>query len=67
MTFYIGLMIDDVLTPANDNAPDGYDPRDWDEFDPAELPADAVWDDDAPLTTLQMFALIAGENIADFG
>ena len=62
---YLGLIVAGVLTPANDNAP--YDPRDWGDFDPAELPADAVWDDDRPLTTLQMFALIAGENIADFG
>lgn len=59
---YLGLLIDNVLTPANDN-----DPHAWDDFDPAELPADAVWDDDRPLTSLQMFALIAGENIADFG
>lgn len=59
---YFGLVCALDLAPdaANDNAP-------WDDFDPSILPHDAVWDDDRPLTTLQIFALIAGENIADYG
>ena len=40
-----------MLQTANDNDPmwDAHDPRDWDAFDPAELPADMFYDDDMPL------------------
>ncbi len=40
---------------ANDNAP--HDPRDYEEFDPAELPADMFFADDTPMDVCAFMAL----------
>ena len=49
----------EVLTPANDNSPLGYDPCDWDDFDPAMLPADMFYSDDTPLDVCEFMALLS--------
>lgn len=42
---------------ANDNAPDAHDPRDWEDFDPAAMPADAYYADDTPMDVCAFMAL----------
>lgn len=55
MDFILAMM----TRVANDNAPDAYDPRDYEDFDPSVLPHDAVWDDDTPIAVDTFLALIA--------
>jgi hypothetical protein len=45
------------LIAANDNAP--HDPRDYEDFDPAELMPDEVYEDDTPLDVVSFMTRYA--------